>query len=77
MSNFKKNIIDFLKKKNEKKISEEETPLISFLYEVMDKHGVDRDQLTTMSVDEALEDEVNPGHSEYYRSLIKAKNRRR
>ncbi len=75
MSNFKNNIIDFRKKKKDKKKSEEITPLISFLYEVMDKHGIDRDQLQTMSIDEALESKVNPGHSEYYRSLIRAKNR--
>ncbi len=41
----------------------------------MDKHGIDRDQLKVISVDEALDNEVNPDHPEYYRSLIRRKNK--
>ncbi len=73
----KNNIIDFTGKRNKKQDSEDICPLDSFLYEIMDEHGIDRSRLKTISIDEALDCKVNPGNPDYYRSLMLKKNRKR
>ncbi len=77
MGSFKNNVINFVSRKNKKNNSGKTCEVTDLIHEAMDECGIDRRRLKTTSVDKCLKEGVSPNNSEFYRTLMRFKNRSR